>query len=114
MTEQSHGYYDIGELTQELAGINNTISTNIKTISQYYDNEYSKGDEYYFSIFGHKDQWTLIDTKSLREKLQSHELTLLQNTHYHEIKDLIEGYDIILITPNDTQQKSNYSISGNK
>jgi hypothetical protein len=114
MTEQSRGYYDIGELTQELAGINNTISTNIKTISQYYDNEYSKGDEYYFSIFGHKDQWTLIDTKSLREKLQSHELTLLQNTHYHEIKDLIEGYDIILITPNDTQQKSNYSISGNK
>ncbi len=108
----SNKAYDIGNFTEELAIKNNTISSSINSWRPYYKekdsitNNLKKYKKYYkrlalFTMFSKKEEWTIIDLKSIRKDIKNQKIKLPTNGDYHSLKKIIEGYDYQLILPVD-------------
>jgi len=108
----SNGAYDVGHLTEQLAQKNGTLSTNINSWKPYViENDtlinnlerYKRGYRRYklFTDLADKEQWAIINLKSIREALKKGSVKLPNNGDYHKLKRLIEGYDYQIILPID-------------
>ena len=108
--------YDLGDLITQIATQNGTQATILNSWHRYYiDSEGNEVDylekypNYYnrlqlFMGLAKRDQWTLIDLKSIRNDIKNGNVILPTDGDYHRIKSLIDGYDYQLILPID--QKS--------
>lgn len=105
--------FDIGNLTEELAQSNNTISTSINSW-QLFTKDPKTGEiinnmEKYksfaryrsFTNLAKKDQWAIIDLKPIRESIEKGVIQLPQNGDYHKLRKLIYSYDYQLLLPVD-------------
>jgi hypothetical protein len=109
-TPISNGYYDIGALIEEIAILNSTESTNIVCDYRYFEGEDLIGDgNKRFLQFAKKDRWTLIDLKKIRSDFYNGEIHIPEGDDYQDTKRKINGYDILLITPEDKSTSPNYS-----
>ncbi len=111
----TNGCYDLGDLVTQLAIQNNTQATTINSWHRYYiesdgtEIDYlEKYSSYYsrlrsFMALAKKDQWTIINLKSIREDINNGKVTLPTDGDYHRIKALIDGYDYQLILPLDQE-----------
>ncbi|MDW3209778.1 MAG: hypothetical protein R8N23_07920 [Reichenbachiella sp.] len=106
---RSLGQYDIGALTNELATLNGTVSTNLYVMNRHYDEVDHIKEFDTFLRFGDLEEWRLIDLKALNKKLLMGELDILEEENYQSIKSVLSGYDILLISPLDRRQKVNYT-----
>lgn len=113
----SNGAFDIGNLTEELARKNKTISTTINTwriFSRTNDTiqnntEKYKGYKRYklFTDLAKQDQWAIINLREIRNDLEKGIIKLPVNGDYHKLKALIYGYDYQILIPVDEQDKPN-------
>ena len=112
--------YDIGNLTEEIAKKNGTISTNIKMWHRYYESEGKTQDlltgrraryikkNIPFILQAKKDQWAIIDLKTIKKELEDGKIKLAINNKFKPLMDLIYGFDYELILPVDRDVISNY------
>ena len=112
----TNGCYDLGELVTQLAMQNGTQAATINSWHRYYidtdgtEIDYlEKYDSYkrlrLFMEQAKKDEWAIIDLKSIRNDIAIGKVTLPTNGDYHRIKSLIDGYDYQLILPIDQESK---------
>ena len=108
----SNSAYDIGNLTEELAKENNTISSSINSWRPFYKengkviNNLKNYSNYYrrysvFTGFAKENKWAIINLKSIREDLRLKKIKLPSDGAYHALKKIINGYDYQLILPVD-------------
>jgi hypothetical protein len=101
---------DIGQLVHELAEEQGTVCTNIAVWKRYQmvNGEsvdlMKKYPKYYsrylpFMLFGSRDQWALIDLKSIRKDLEAGRIRLPENENTERLRKLIYGFDYQLILP---------------
>jgi len=115
----SNRAYDLGHLANELAAKNGTNCTNINTWTRFYINKKGKSVDYanqnfyhrikQFIIFGKKDQWAIIDFKSIRKDIATGKVALPSTGNFHTLNSLIQGYDYQLILPEDRRVTLNIS-----
>jgi hypothetical protein len=112
----TNGCYDLGELVTQLAIQNGTQAATINSWHRYYidtdgtEIDYlEKYDSYkrlrLFMEQAKKDEWAIIDLKSIRTDIAIGKVTLPTNGDYHRVKSLIDGYDYQLILPIDQESK---------
>lgn len=111
----TNGCYDLGDLVTQLAIQNNTQATTINSWHRYYTESdgteidyLEKYSSYYnrlrsFMSLAKRDQWTIINLKSIREDIDNGKVILPTDGDYHRIKALIDGYDYQLILPLDQE-----------
>ncbi len=115
----TNGAYDIGHLANELAKKENAKCANINSWTRYYLEDGKEIDyleeyaDFYksFKLFisqAKREEWTIIDLKSIREDINNNKIQLPENSDLHKINSLIQGYDYQLILPLD--QDPNYNI----
>ncbi|MEO9570785.1 MAG: hypothetical protein ABJH82_13975 [Polaribacter sp.] len=108
----SNSAFDIGNLTEELAKGNSTISSSINSWRPFYvedgkqiDNlkKYSNYYQKYnlFTVFAKENKWIIINLKSIREDIKSNKIKLPNDGTYHGLRKIIDGYDYQLILPED-------------
>lgn len=109
--------YDLGDLITQIAAQNGTQATILNSWHRYYidsdGNEVDYLEKYpnyynrlrFFMGLAKKDQWTLIDLKSIRDDIKNGNVTLPTDGDYHRIRSLIDGYDYQLILPIDRQSE---------
>jgi len=107
----SNGAYDLGHFINEIALDENSQCTTLNSWQRFYLNEEGKETDYLhhkayarykrFLAFGHKESWTIINLKSIREDILNGKVSLPTNGDYHALKELIDGYDYQLILPLD-------------
>ncbi|GGG39949.1 hypothetical protein GCM10011344_46000 [Dokdonia pacifica] len=109
--------YDLGDLVTQLALKNGTQATTINSWNRYYIDDdgteidyLEKYSNYYnrlqsFMSLAKKDQWVIINLKSIRDDIINGKVILPKNGDYHRIKALIDGYDYQLILPLDQKSK---------
>lgn len=107
--------YDLGDLVTQLAIQNGTQATTINSWHRYYvDSDGTEIDylekysSYYkrlrfFMELAKKNQWAIINLKSIRNDIADRKVTLPTDGDYHRIKALIDGYDYQLILPLDQE-----------
>lgn len=105
----SFGWYDIGNLTQEIAEIEGVKSTNVVVPRATYNGKDYSGSEATFLLkFHKKDQWTIIDLKKLREDLNSQKFQIITHSDYQGLNRMIQGFDLMLIPPADEKPEENW------
>ena len=113
----SRGAYDLGHLTEEIAQKNGTISTSINSWVRHanYDNNPSDyaNEAFYkrvklFIDFGKKEEWTIINFRSIREDVTNGKIALPSNGDFHEIYEYIHKYDYQFILPTNETVTPNY------
>jgi hypothetical protein len=113
----SRGTFDLGHLTEEIAQNNGTISTSINSWVRYanYDNNPSDyvNEAFYkrvklFIDFGRKEEWTIINFRSIRKDLANGKIALPSNGDFHEIYEYIHKYDYQFILPMNETVTPNY------
>jgi hypothetical protein len=107
----SLGSYDIGVLTQELAVQNNKTSTSIIVSGRYYSGKDRYKENDLLMKFGDQEKWVAIDLKVLNNKLLKGEIDILDEPGYQELKRVIDGYDVLILKPDDYAQTPNYSAN---
>ena len=107
MNMRSRGYYDVGALTQEIADIENTKSTNVMIPRATYEGKDYRDVGASLINFYKKDRWTLIDLVKLREDLNSNKFQIITHPEYRELNRTITGFDLLLIPPVDKKQVPN-------
>jgi len=106
----SNGYYDIGALTEEISIINSAESTNIVCENRYLEGEDLIGEgNKLFLQFAKRDKWTLIDLKRLRLDFYNGLIHIPEGDDYQDTRKKIDGYDILLIPPEDQSTTPNYT-----
>lgn len=111
--------YDIGNLTEEMAQKNGTISTNIRMANRYYEIDGEVKDllklrarymkkNIPFILQAKKNEWAIIDLKTIKKELESGKVKLLENNNYKNTMNLINGFDYELILPTDRYVTDNY------
>lgn len=106
----SNGAFDIGNLTEELAQENGTMSTTINTwipFSKTKDGVRNNLEKYkrsfgrytVFTKLAKQDQWTIIDLRSIRKDIKKGKIKLPTNGDYHGLKNLIFSYDYQIMVP---------------
>ena len=65
---------------------------------------------YSLPIFGHKDQWTVIDLKAIKAKVEAGELALPTDYTYHTVRENLASYDLYFIPPLDKETEPNYKL----
>ncbi len=106
----SNGAFDIGNLTEELAQKNGTVSTTINTwipFSKTKDGIRNNLEKYkrsygryaLFTKLAKQDQWTIVDLRSIRNDILKGKITLPSNGDYHRLKKLIFSYDYQVMLP---------------
>lgn len=106
----SNGAFDIGNLTEELAQKNGTVSTTINTWIPFSKTKEGVRNnlEKYKRSYGRyavitklakQDQWTIVDLKSIRNDILKGKITLPNNGDYHRLKKLIFSYDYQIMLP---------------
>ena len=114
----SGGAFDIGHLTEQLAQKNGTTSTTINTWKPFeIENDtivnnlvrYKRGFKRYkiFTDLARRNQWCVINLKSIREDLKNGSIALPTNGDYHKLKRLIDGYDYQIMLPVDQESIPN-------
>lgn len=109
-TARSHriGAYDIGNLTQDLSSVSFTATNryyqNEEEVIDRWKNRSDDATTFAFYQMGRKDQWVLVDLKQLRAAWQRGEWQLPDDYHYHLLRQTLEDYDYLLITPLDHDQ----------
>ena len=100
-TNFSHGTYDLGALTQEIANIENAESTNVIIPRATHDDKDYRDLVPSLLNFHKKDRWTLIDLKKLRNDLNSYKFQIIKHPDYQQLNSMIMGFDLLLIPPVD-------------
>ncbi len=106
----SNGAFDIGNLTEELAQQNGTVSTTINTwipFSKTKDGIQNNLEKYKRSYgryatltkLAKQDQWTIVDLRSIRKDIFKGKIALPNNGDYHRLKKLIFSYDYQIMLP---------------
>jgi hypothetical protein len=106
-TSRSIGYYDVGALTQEIAKVENTKSTNVIISRATHEGKDYRDDGTSLINFHKKDRWTLIDLEKLRNDLNSNKFQIITHPEYRELTRMIYGFDLLLIPPADKTQVAN-------
>lgn len=111
-TARSHrlGAYDIGNLAQT----RNLSSVSFTTTNRYYQTEDALIDrwkdrqdrqtQFAFYQMGRKDQWVLINLRRLRTAWQKDDFQLANDYNDHLLRQIIEDYDYLLVSPTDQDQ----------
>ncbi len=110
--------YDVGDLANSLAEKKGVKATHIACTSRYYE-QGNKVSDYWESMkqagfpfsfiqLGKKDAFTLIDLRALRTALESGTLELAEDLSYHQLRQTLEGYDLLIIMPEDQEQERHY------
>ncbi|WP_425390233.1 hypothetical protein [Ekhidna sp.] len=99
---------DMGKFLTEKAASNNTELLNIRHLITYRNGKSNVGKAAWkntslFLEVGSKDQWTVVDLRPLREKLQRGEITTTKSYAFE-----LMSYDLLLISPDDQYPKVNY------
>ena len=108
----SNGAFDIGNLTEELAQRNGTMSTTISSVIPYKKTEkglvnnlerFKQSYQRYaiMTSLVKKDEWGIINLRQIREDIQRGKIVLPTNGDYHKLKQLILGYDYQIMIPVD-------------
>lgn len=102
------GLYDIGHHISELADAMNKKSVHIRYLNRFYEGKDMIGKKGWSSrqIFmevGQRDQWALIDLRTLRQQMQKNQF---KGSTTEELE--IMNYDFILIAPDDDKVKKHY------
>lgn len=111
-------YYDIGALTDSLATLNNTKSTNLLFQRRFMDKDdlikakgYYKKAEKLFIQFGRKDKWTIIDIEKIRQAIDNKQVTLSNIKKNKGLKEIIfnmYAFDVFVIPPMDKYVTDNF------
>lgn len=106
-TNYSHGTYDLGALTQEIANIENAKSTNVIIPRATHDDKDYRDLVPSLLNFHKKDSWTIIDLKKLRNDLNSNKFQIITHPDYQQLNSMIMGFDLLLIPPVDKKPIDN-------
>ncbi|MEO1513754.1 MAG: hypothetical protein AAFV95_02035 [Bacteroidota bacterium] len=116
--------YDVGHLTEQLAQKNGTRSTNLGISSRFYQEEGETYDSWEdrkdkdiafgFEMYGQKDQWTVIDLKSIKANVEAGQLSLPADYSFHGILSDLKNFDLLLIPPMDKSTEPNYQKPSDK
>ena len=63
-----------------------------------------------FINLGRRNEWTIINLKSIREDLSINKIKLPNNGDFHKLNALIQGYDFQFILPLDKDVTYNIDI----
>lgn len=102
------GVHDIGEHLSNLAEDNHTGFLSIRHLSMFHNGKNLIGKSGWEGLellmsLGSKEQWTLVDLRPLRKKLEMGELKADPKVSFD-----IYNYDLLLIPPDDSDAISNY------
>jgi hypothetical protein len=112
-TARSHrlGAYDIGNLTQEmgLASVSFTSTSRFfesdGEVRDLWKEQSEMGVLFSFRQLGQKEQWRIVDLKELEKDWRKGKFELANDYSYHLLRQIIEDYDYLLITPLDKEQE---------
>lgn len=109
---------EVGNTLHELAEYNGVSALGIEFGSRFYfsdgeiQDELDLDDDYVkeysqFKKFGHKTQWTILDLRPMRKAVHWYPQPLLKKVN-QSLQELINNYDILIITPATEDPSPNY------
>ena len=111
------GAYDIGDLCRQIAQRQGKKSTSFACTSRFYQEDgkthdywnqsQKKGSVFDFSMLGEMERYALIDMRSIREMVANGSISLPTDANYHEIRNIIDNYDHLIVLPLDEEQTPN-------
>lgn len=104
----SHGYYDLGALTKEIAKVENVKSTNVIIPRATYGGKDYRDLMPSLLNFHKKDRWTIIDLQKLHDDLNSNKFQIIAHPDSRELNRMIRGFDLLLIPPSDKKPIDNW------
>lgn len=107
--QSPNGIYDIGNHVVELADSLGTKSLHLRFLNRYFEGgrdvieepNWSSSEK--FISLAKRDEWTLIDTRALRQRILDKKLTGSR----FEVREIL-NYDYIIIMPEDVRASKHY------
>jgi hypothetical protein len=105
------GAYDLGNLTSDPMYQSVSFSSSSRyyqsegEVIDYWKNRSATDINFGFQQMGQYDDWVLINLAQLRDDWQNGKVELPTNHSYHILRQTIEGYDYLLVTPLDEDQE---------
>lgn len=110
------GFYDVGNMVNELAEYHGNAAVNIGFINRYWKegeviedaiengNSYIKGKQNFYRM-GKEKEWVVIDLEPLRKGFYYHPQQYKLNTYEEE---MIQRFDVLVIVPVDEEGTNNF------